>query len=60
VSAARINPDSGLRTQSPKGSLIEYFYHENMPPEEELAPSEPGGTTPVQPRRPEDIRNEIY
>jgi penicillin-binding protein 1A len=60
VSAARIDPDTGLRTQAPKGSLIEYFYHENMPPEEELAPSEPGAATPAQPRRPEDIRNEIY
>jgi penicillin-binding protein 1A len=60
VVAARINPDTGLRTAStaPKSTMIEYFYHENMPAEEEGAPSEPGA--PNQPRRPEDIRNEIY
>ena len=59
VVAARIDPDNGLRSgSSPKATMIEYFYHENMPPEEEAAPSEPGA--PTQPRRPEDIRNEIY
>ena len=59
VVAARIDPDNGLRSgSSPKATMIEYFYHENMPPEDEAAPSEPGA--PAQPRRPEDIRNEIY
>jgi len=60
VVAARIDPDNGLRTAGSKDSMIEYFYHENMPPEEEVAPSEPGAAAPTQPRRPEDIRNEIY
>src|SRR4051794_2083841 len=43
VVAARINPETGLRSSSTstKGTLIEYFYHENMPPEEE-APAELG------------------
>jgi len=62
VVAARINPETGLRSSSTstKGTLIEYFYHENMPPEEE-APAELGAPgVPAQPRRPEDIRNEIY
>src|SRR5262249_38894183 len=60
VVAARIDPETGLRVGNgpPKNSLIEYFYHENMPPEEETAPAEPGA--PPQTRRPEDIRNEIY
>ncbi len=60
VVAARINPETGLRSgaTSTKGTLIEYFYHENMPPEEEAAPADPGA--PSEPRRPEDIRNEIY
>src|SRR3954466_2474434 len=62
VVAARINPETGLRSStSTKGTLIEYFYHENMPPEEEEAPAELGAPgVPAQPRRPEDIRNEIY
>ena len=63
VVAARINPDSGLRTapMSVQGTLIEYFYHENMPAEEEIPLGEPGAPgSPSQPRRPEDIRNEIY
>jgi penicillin-binding protein 1A len=60
VVAARINPDTGLRTAStaPKSTIIEYFYHENMPAEEEAVATEPGA--PSQARRPEDIRNEIY
>ena len=36
VVAARIDPDNGLRTAAPN-STIEYFYHENMPPEEARA-----------------------
>ena len=59
VVAARINPDTGLRTRSRKSSMIEYFYHENLPPEEE-PPSETGAGRRRQPRRPEDIKNEIY
>jgi penicillin-binding protein 1A len=60
VVASRINPESGLRTDGAGGrpTLIEYFYHENMPPEEESAPADPNA--PAQPRKPEDVRNEIY
>jgi penicillin-binding protein 1A len=60
VVAARINPETGLRSANtaPKSTMIEYFYHENMPQEEEPGLAEPGA--PTQPRRPEDIRNEIY
>ncbi|MEO8630492.1 MAG: penicillin-binding protein, partial [Betaproteobacteria bacterium] len=58
VLAARIDPDTGLRGTAQKNSMIEYFYHENLPPEEESPPADP--QTPSQPRRPEDLRNEIY
>ena len=57
VVAARIDPETGLRGAGARNTMIEYFYHENLPAEEE-APAEP--LSPAQPRRPEDIRNEIY
>ena len=58
VVAARINPETGLRDPGAKNTIIEYFYHENLPSEEE-SPS--GGTEATPgPRRPEDIKNEIY
>ena len=41
VVAARINPETGLRDPSSKNTIIEYFYHENLPPEEE-SPTGPG------------------
>jgi penicillin-binding protein 1A len=58
VIAARINPETGLRDPGAKNTIIEYFYHENLPPEEE-SPSG-GPEAPSGPRRPEDIKNEIY
>jgi penicillin-binding protein 1A len=57
VIAARINPETGLRDPAAKNTIIEYFYHENLPAEEE---SSTGLETPSEPRRPEDIKNEIY
>ena len=57
VIAARINPETGLRDPAAKNTIIEYFYHENLPAEEEAAT---GSETPSEPRRPEDIKNEIY
>jgi penicillin-binding protein 1A len=57
VVAARIDPETGLRQPNGKDTMIEYFYHENLPPEDETpAPSE----TPSEPRGSEDIKNEIY
>jgi penicillin-binding protein 1A len=56
VVPARINPDTGLRDPTGNGQL-EYFYHENLPPEGEpvpaveLVPSE---------RRPEDVKSDLY
>jgi len=57
VIAARINPETGLRDPAAKNTIIEYFYHENLPAEEESAT---GSEMPSEPRRPEDIKNEIY
>jgi penicillin-binding protein 1A len=57
VIAARINPETGLRATCTKNTIIEYFYHENLPPEEECT-AEPEAQS--EQRRPEDIKNEIY
>ena len=57
VIAARINPETGLRATCSKNTIIEYFYHENLPPEEECS-AEPEAQS--EQRRPEDIKNEIY
>jgi penicillin-binding protein 1A len=57
VVAARINPETGLRDPSSKNTIVEYFYQENLPAEEET-PTGPG--LQAEPRRPEDVKNEIY
>jgi penicillin-binding protein 1A len=57
VIAARINPETGLRDPSSKNTIVEYFYQENLPPEEE---SPTGSGIQAEPRRPEDVKNEIY
>jgi penicillin-binding protein 1A len=57
VVAARINPDTGLRDPTGSGGLLEYFYHENLPPEGEAIPAVelvPGE------RRPEDVKSDLY
>ena len=57
VVAARINPDTGLRAPNGRNTIVEYFYQENLPPEEESTSSP---ELQAEPRRPEDIKNEIY
>jgi penicillin-binding protein 1A len=57
VIAARINPETGLRDPTSKNTIVEYFYQENLPAEEE---STTGSELQSEPRRPEDIKNEIY
>ncbi|HTS55763.1 MAG TPA: penicillin-binding protein 1A [Burkholderiales bacterium] len=57
VIAARINPETGLRESNGKNTIVEYFYQENLPPEEETPT---GSEVQSEPRRPEDIKNEIY
>jgi penicillin-binding protein 1A len=56
VVAARINPDTGLRDPGGTG-MLEYFYHENLPPEGDAVPAVqlvPGE------RKPEDVKSELY
>ncbi len=52
VIAAAINPDTGLRDDRAPNRMMEYFFHENMPPEDE------GGGNPAGGK--DDIENQIY
>ncbi|MEO8039755.1 MAG: penicillin-binding protein 1A [Betaproteobacteria bacterium] len=52
VVAAEIDPDTGLRNDRIPNRMVEYFYHENMPPEEDTAGGAAG--------RKEDVESEIY
>jgi penicillin-binding protein 1A len=56
VIAARINPDTGLRDPTGQGQL-EYFYHENLPPEGEATP-----VLELMPgeRKPADVKSDLY
>jgi penicillin-binding protein 1A len=40
VVAVAINPQSGLRDRHAATPMIEYFYHENVPPEQESSPED--------------------
>ncbi len=56
VVAVAINPETGLRDPSASNQIIEYFYHENVPPE-------PGsafmfGSEPPKPN--EEVTDELY
>jgi penicillin-binding protein 1A len=52
VVAAAINPDTGLRDDRAPNRMMEYFFHENMPPEDE------GGGNPAGGK--DDVENQIY
>ncbi len=52
VVAAEIDPDTGLRNDRIPNRMVEYFYRENMPPEEDTAGGAAG--------RKEDVESEIY
>jgi penicillin-binding protein 1A len=57
VTAVAINPDTGLRDKNAPAPMIEYFYHENIPPEQEdLAGDEAGDAT----RPPEEVKDQLY
>ncbi len=56
VVAAAINPDTGLRDRNAEHPMIEYFYHENVPPEREGEDySEDPETRPA-----EEISDQLY
>ncbi|MGD8788451.1 MAG: penicillin-binding protein 1A [Burkholderiales bacterium] len=56
VTAVAIDPDSGLRDSTGANRMIEYFYHENVPPE----PAS-GFLFSTEPKKPsEEINNQLY
>jgi penicillin-binding protein 1A len=56
VVAAAINPETGLRDSRAQNPMIEYFYHENLPPQQESELH--FGIT--QPRPTEEITDQLY
>jgi len=57
VVTAKINPDTGLRDPQNKDGIIEYFYQENLPPEQEYS----FGGSPLDTGRPaEEIKNQLF
>ena len=57
VITAKINPDTGLRDPENKNGIIEYFYQENLPPEQEYG----FGGSPLNSGRPaEEIKNQLF
>jgi penicillin-binding protein 1A len=59
VVAARINPETGLRDPSGESGLVEYFFHENLPPEGDPALPVEADTIPSE-RPPEDVKSDLY
>jgi penicillin-binding protein 1A len=59
VVAARINAESGLRDPSGESGLVEYFFHENLPPEGDPAVPVEAGTTSSD-RQPDDVKSDLY
>jgi penicillin-binding protein 1A len=56
VVATAINPETGLRDPRAQNPMIEYFYHENLPPQQESELH--FGIT--QPRPTEEITDQLY
>jgi penicillin-binding protein 1A len=57
VIAAHINPETGLRDPEDRHGLVEYFFHENLPPEGE--PVMDAGS-PATSTRPDEVKSELY
>ncbi len=56
VVAVRINPDTGLRIAEAQGGVVDYFYQEFQPPEQEtLVGGVMGGGRP-----PEEVRDQLF
>ncbi len=57
VTAVAINPETGLRDKNAPSPMIEYFYHENIPPEQEG----PEGDGPAGAgKAPEEVKDQLY
>jgi len=57
VVAVAINPQTGLRDRHAATPMIEYFYHENVPPEQESSPEDELGSST---KPPEEVRDQLY
>ena len=57
VVAVAINPQTGLRDRHAATPMIEYFYHENVPPEQESSPEDELGES-AKPA--EEVRDQLY
>jgi penicillin-binding protein 1A len=57
VTAVAINPDTGLRDKHAPAPMIEYFYHENIPPEQEGPVGDESGEAS---RAPEEVKDQLY
>ena len=57
VVAVAINPETGLRDKHAPAPMIEYFYRENVPPEQESAPESEGGDAT---KPPEEVKDQLY
>jgi penicillin-binding protein 1A len=57
VVAVAINPQTGLRDRHAATPMIEYFYHENVPPEQESSPEDELGDSA---KPPEEVRDQLY
>jgi penicillin-binding protein 1A len=58
VVAARIDPETGMREIGIDGGMVEYFFHENLPPEGDGGPAEPEHAP--SPRKPDDVKSDLY
>jgi|SRR5882672_6078072 len=56
VVAMRVNPDTGLRIADAQGGVVDYFYNEFPPPEQETLV---GGVTGTDRPR-EEVRNQLF
>ena len=57
VVAVAINPQTGLRDRHAATPMIEYFYHENVPPEQEGSSEDELGDSA---KPPEEVRDQLY
>ncbi len=57
VVAVAINPETGLRDRNAERPMIEYFYHENIPPESDGGPGESNDDAP---KAADEVKDELY